>query len=426
MRRIVQVGVLLLVSGLALGHQYFGVEKVAPIDAYCPFGAVEGMLTLIFTGEFVKRIFTSSFILLAIFLVSTLILGRVFCGYFCPLGTIQEGIRAIGRKLGLKKDLELPSFLDKYLRYVKYLILAVIVYYSFSITDLGFRAYDPYNALMHFGEEFDEKVFAYAILGLLLVLSIFSKNWWCRYFCPLGAFLSIFKKIGLIKIERNQKTCISCGACDQVCPAGLEIKEADEVRSADCVSCGKCIGHCPKSSLQYKIWGTAITLTQFNRIALLLIVIPLIVLPFTPLWKTKPESNLINTQGQLDTSNIRGSNTLQYVIDTTGVPFEVFQEKMGLPSDADKKLKLKEIGTKYDLKNAEGNYLEAEEFRAVIDEYLLERSSQKKEETPVSYYEAQEKESALSCPFNETNCEFPGECASYVDANQNKICDRSE
>ena len=49
-RRIIQAAILILVFALALGHQYFGVEKVASIDAYCPFGAVEGFFTLLLTA----------------------------------------------------------------------------------------------------------------------------------------------------------------------------------------------------------------------------------------------------------------------------------------------------------------------------------------------------------------------------------------
>ena len=194
LRTVIQLAIVVLIFSLAIIHRNFGVEKAAPIDAYCPFGAVESFFTLIFKGEFLKRIFTSSFILLGIFLVATLLLGRVFCGYFCPLGAIQEWLRAIGKKLGFKKDLELPEKADKYLRYVKYLVLAVIVYFSFYLGDLIFRLYDPYNALMHFGAEFEEKIVGYILLGLVVVAALFSKSLWCRYFCPLGAFFGVIKK----------------------------------------------------------------------------------------------------------------------------------------------------------------------------------------------------------------------------------------
>ena len=87
-RTIVQITIFIIVVSLALAHQRFGIEKVASIDAYCPFGAVESFFTLVFKGEFLKRIFVSSFILLGIFIFATIFFGRVFCGYFCPLGAL--------------------------------------------------------------------------------------------------------------------------------------------------------------------------------------------------------------------------------------------------------------------------------------------------------------------------------------------------
>ncbi|KKR19876.1 MAG: Polyferredoxin-like protein [Candidatus Moranbacteria bacterium GW2011_GWA2_39_41] len=240
LRTLSQITAVGIVLFLTLSHLKFGIEKAAPIDAYCPFGAIEGFLTYLFTGEYLKRIYASSFILMGILLVSTLIFGRVFCSHFCPLGAIQEWMRSLGRKIGIKKDVELPAKVDAVLRYAKYVILAAIIYFSFQVGDLVFRAYDPFNALMHFGEEFDEKVFGYSILGILVLASLFSKNWWCRYFCPLGATFAIFKKLSPFKISRNASTCISCGTCTRSCPAGLPVEKQDETKSADCISCLDC------------------------------------------------------------------------------------------------------------------------------------------------------------------------------------------
>ena len=408
-RVIVQLAVVVVVFSLALIHQKLGVEKAAPIDAYCPFGAVESFFTLIFKGEFLKRIFTSSFILLVIFVFGTLILGRVFCGYFCPLGALQEWIRALGKKLGIEKDVELPEKWDNYLRYVKYLTLAVVVYYSFYLGDLVFRNYDPYNALMHLGIEFEEKIFGYTILSVVLFGSLFSKNFWCRYFCPLGAFFGLVRKFSFFEIERDAKTCISCGVCDQSCPANLKIATAETVDEADCISCGKCIRSCPKNSLNWAIFGQTISKKTFTILVVILVILPLFITPHTPFWKTKPESNIVNAKGEINTADIRGSNTLQYVLETTKVPLSEFQSALGLPKDIDTDLKLKEIGLKYQLKNEAGALLETEDFRSVVEAYLLRQKTSVKGD----------------CPFGETDCEFPGKCANYVDANGDRICDHS-
>ena len=367
-RRISQAIVLTIVLFLTISHLRYGIEKAAPIDAYCPFGAVEGFFTYITTGQYLQRIYTSSFVLMGIVILLTLVFGRVFCSFLCPLGAIQEWIRGLGRKIGIKKDLELPVLIDKYARYLKYVILAVIVYFSYKTGDLIFRGYDPYNALMHLGEEFDEKIAGYAILAVVLVSALFSKNWWCRYFCPLGAALGIIRKFSPFRIKRNDQSCISCNKCDIVCPAKLNIANAKEVNSADCISCLGCVKNCPNSSLKATTFGREIPKKIYGWIIMLAFFIPLGIFMLTPLWQTKSPSNIVTSTGELNVENLRGSNTLQYVLDTTRIPFAVFQEKLGLPNDVDKTMKLKDIGTGYNLKNSEGAFLEAVDFRKVIED----------------------------------------------------------
>jgi len=370
LRTLSQITVAGIVLFLTISHLKYGIEKAAPIDAYCPFGAIEGFLTYLFTGEYLKRIYASSFILMGVLLVSTLVFGRVFCSYFCPLGAIQEWMRSFGRKIGIKKDVELPERIDKAGRYLKYVILAIVIYYSYIIGDLVFRAYDPFNALMHFGEEFDEKIFGYSILGILLLASLFSKNWWCRYFCPLGATFAIFKKISPFKISRNVSSCTSCGICARTCPANLPVDKSNEIKSADCISCLNCVPSCQNGSLRANIFGREISKVKFSLIVISAFFLPLFIFMATPLWQVKMPSNIVDTKGELDMTNLRGSNTLQYLLDTTKIPFIVFEEKLHLPGDIDKSLKLKDIGSKYEIKKEDGSYLEMEDFRTVVEEYI--------------------------------------------------------
>lgn len=411
-RRISQIIVVGFVFFLTFSHLKYGIEKAAPIDAYCPFGAVESFLTYLFTGEYLKRIYTSSFVLFGIVFALTILFGRVFCSHLCPLGAIQEWLRELGRKLGFKKDFELPRQIDKYARYLKYVILFAIIFLSFQAGDLVFRAYDPFNALMHLGQEFEEKVFGYLILAILLAVSLFSKSWWCRYFCPLGATLGIIRRFSPFEIKRNETNCIGCGKCEKVCPAGLDIASIKEVNSSDCISCLNCVRDCPKSSLQAVTFGKEISKKTFSWLVLGGFFLALGAMVATPLWQTKAPSNIVDSKGEVNASDIKGSNTLKYLLETTKVPMSEFQSKLGLPKNVDATLKLKEIGSKYDLKNKEGNIIETEDFRMVAEDYL------KKNEV--------KKESSADCPFGKTECEFPGDCGRYVDVNGDDQCDHAQ
>lgn len=374
LRRISQLAVIALVFYLTLKHLNLGVEQAAPIDAFCPFGGFESLLTYITTGEFLKRIFLSSFTLLAIVLIFTIFFGRVFCGYFCPLGALQEMIRGIGRRLGIKKDLELPIIIDKYARYLKYLILLVIIVLSYQVGDLVFRDYDPYNALMHLGNEWEEKVYGYSILIVLLIISLFTKSFWCRYFCPLGATLGIAKKASFFRLKRDKDTCISCNHCNYVCPAGLDVANSSLVKSADCISCLNCVSECPKNSLTISIFGKKLTKNKFSLIVVILFVVIVLGASLSPLWQQKIESNVKDTTGQINVANIRGSNTLEFIIKESGLSFSAFQAEFNLPADIDQKIMLKEIGPKYGLKNKNGDPLETEDFRKFIESNLMSKN----------------------------------------------------
>ena len=247
----------------------------------------------------------------------------------------------------------------------------MIIYFSWKVGDLVFRSYDPYNALMHLGNEFEEKPVGYSILGLVLVGSIFVKNWWCRYFCPLGAFLSIFRKISPFKIKRNNDTCVHCKACNDTCIAGLEIENQEEIKSADCVSCLRCVKDCPNSSLKLNVGKKELSKKAFSWIVAGAFGLLIIVAVVSPLWKTKESSNIVLEEtGAVDVANLRGSNTLKHVIEITGIPLDVFVEELKIPKDIDQEMKLKDIGIKYQIKNSQGVLIETEDFRAVIEEEL--------------------------------------------------------
>lgn len=371
LRRLSQFAVIALVVYLTLKHLNLGIEKAPPIDAFCPFGGFESLLTYITTGEFLNRILLSSFTLLAIVLIFTIFFGRVFCGYFCPLGALQEMIRWIGRKMGIKKDVELPILLDRYARYLKYIILAVIIVLSYKLGDLVFRNYDPYNALMHLGNEWDEKIYGYSILIILLIISLFTKSFWCRYFCPLGATLGVFKKFSFFRLKRDKNTCISCNRCNDVCPAGLDVANSDSVKSADCISCLNCVSRCPEKSLAVSIFGKKISKNEFSLMVIILFVVTILGASLSPLWQKTNGLNVKDSKGQINVESIRGSNTLAFIIQESGLSFMDFQLEFNLPADIDQAIMLKEIGSKYNLKNKVGEKLETEDFRAFIKNNLL-------------------------------------------------------
>jgi len=109
----------------------------ASLHSLCPFGGVVSIYTLVTKGTFVQKIHESSFVMLAIVLFLSVLFGPVFCGWICPLGSIQEWVGKMGRKMFKRRyNTFVPEKLDRGLRYLRYLVLAWVVYVT-AMTSSG-------------------------------------------------------------------------------------------------------------------------------------------------------------------------------------------------------------------------------------------------------------------------------------------------
>lgn len=184
---------------------------------------VETIYQYITSGTFVQKIHSSAIILMyAVFFLSILF-GPVFRGWICPFGTFQEIIGKIGRKIFKKKyNHFIPEKFDKVLRYLRYVVLALVLYNTAVTAKLVFQDIDPYYALfnMFTGEV---AITAYIILGIVMIASLFVERPFCKYMCPYGAVLGVSNLFRVFKIKRNQKTCVDCKACDSICPMNINV-----------------------------------------------------------------------------------------------------------------------------------------------------------------------------------------------------------
>jgi len=245
-RLIVQLTVFILVFLITVS-KYLAEKEIsipllpdASLHAVCPFGGVATIYEFITTGTFIQKIHNSSFILMALGLVVAVFFGTIFCGYICPFGSFQEWIGKLGQKLFPKKHNRIvPAKLDQILRYLRYLVLIMVLYQTAVAAKLVFQSVDPYYVLFNFFTN-EVAVSAYIALGVITVLSLFIERPWCKYFCPYGALLGLFNSICIFKIRRNKSTCIGCKKCDRVCPMNIEVSEKEIIRDHRCISCHKC------------------------------------------------------------------------------------------------------------------------------------------------------------------------------------------
>ena len=84
------------------------------------------------------------------------------------------------------------------------------------------------------------------VIGGLFFVSLFIKNFWCRFLCPYGALLGLLALLGPARIRRDEGLCVDCRQCTRRCPAGISVHKKSTVLDPDCIGCEECIAGCPK------------------------------------------------------------------------------------------------------------------------------------------------------------------------------------
>lgn len=240
------IGGFILVAGVR--HQVETGAGAASVDALCPFGAVETLITWLTTGALISKTHPSNLVLGLGLLAATLLVGNAFCGWICPFGAIQDALSWVRRRLHLP-SLAVPSGVDRVLRWGRFVVLGVLLSFSYATARLWFADYDPYVTLfsLHwlFGAEGSGLWVALLILAVVVAASVLVDRFWCRYLCPLGGVLSIVGRFSLFRIRRSSTTCTDCTLCDKACPVAVGPSRAAPLVSSDCVGCMDCVTTCP-------------------------------------------------------------------------------------------------------------------------------------------------------------------------------------
>src|SRR5512143_310822 len=338
-RRITQGLFLLLFLFLFIQTESKGNDELGyPVRLFLDFDPLILVTTLLSAHAAAKAFYFS-----LITIVITLIFGRVFCGWVCPLGTLNNPVGSIRKKR--PEDLYVKGYRVKY--YILIAILGSAVFTlqpvgimdplsllirSFSVSvyplfNYGVRsAFDAiyaanpagiagisepvYTALkktvLSFEQSFyDQGVFIGMVFFLVIGLNLIEKRFWCKYLCPLGALLGILSRFSLLKRSVSEG-CTSCGVCATACQGNAQPETKGQWRDTECLVCRNCDDICPHNAVSFgfKPTGKAAAMDLGRRRVIASVVSGIVSVPLlrtTPLSKTgAQEPALLRPPGALE------------------------------------------------------------------------------------------------------------------------------
>lgn len=285
LRRVSQVIFLILFFILFLLTIY-PLEYKLPVDLFLRMDPLAGLSAAVSSRTLVSKSIIGLFALLL-----TVVFGRFFCGWICPLGTVIDGSdSALKAKPGNTQKRHLQK-----IRFFKYsLLVALMVAAVFSVQLAGYL--DPIPLLMRTTVTVLYPLFVFFVNGFLIFLfslgvlqefltqineflrgtllpvssttfrgsiwiglmffiilsaSIIQKRFWCRNLCPLGALFGVFSKFRWYR-RVVAESCTSCKRCHTLCRVGaihLNFKATDHT---ECINCMDCQSVCPAHAVRFR------------------------------------------------------------------------------------------------------------------------------------------------------------------------------
>ncbi len=175
--------------------------------------------------------YSLSWYFFAIFTVATTVVwGRLYCGRICAFGALTQ---LMDRVLPVKLRIEPPPWLEQRAAYIKYVLLGGTVTYFLVTSDNSiYRWVEPFWMFTGQGT-----TAMWIALGALLVATVFVRNLYCRFLCPVGAALGLLSNLTIFRIKRWSE-CKTCKVCEKACEWGAI--QGPKIIASECVRCDDC------------------------------------------------------------------------------------------------------------------------------------------------------------------------------------------
>lgn len=233
--------------------------------------------------QFLPAVLALNVGVILLWVVLTLVFGRVYCSVICPLGVFQDVVSWFSGRRKKKKYRFSYSPAVSWLRYgvLGLFIIAMIAgigsvvallapYSSYGriVSNLFAPVYQwGNNVLAYFAERSDSYAFyetsvwlkslptfiiAAGTFVVLVVLAWRNGRTYCNTICPVGTVLGFFSRYSLFRPEIDAEKCTNCSLCSRRCKAACINYKDHRIDYSRCVTCMDCIDSCKHGAISYK------------------------------------------------------------------------------------------------------------------------------------------------------------------------------
>ena len=254
-----------------------------PVKIFLDADPLIFITTILSSREWYQTFYLAIFVIIA-----TVFLGRVFCGWICPLGTLNN-MAGLLKKQRIKTptvnwyrfkyyvlfflltsslfSLQLTGIIDPISLLIRSFSLAVYPLFSYataSVFDTFYTINSPFlvtisefvftllkKLFLPFQQPlFLQSAFMGLLFFLLLGLNLWERRFWCKYLCPLGALLGICSRYAFLK-KSVSEGCNACGACARTCQGNAAPDEREGWKNTECLYCMNCDDLCPQNAVRF-------------------------------------------------------------------------------------------------------------------------------------------------------------------------------